>query len=250
MLISVITVSFNAADTITDTIESVLSQSHDNIEYIVVDGASTDETKGIIESYSDDDVTWVSGPDDGIYDAMNKGISMATGAVVGFLNADDVFASNDVLSRVACAMESTSCQACYGDVVFVKNDLKTVTRYYSSKGFSPKKLAYGWMPAHPSLYLRRELFEQYGKFKTNYLIAADYELVVRLFAVHRINYRYISHVLVKMRVGGVSTKSLRNRLILNREIVRGCNENGIKTNLFKVLMKFPFKIMEMILRPL
>ncbi|HIA02772.1 MAG TPA: glycosyltransferase [Myxococcales bacterium] len=247
-VISVITVVYNAADTIADTLGSVASQTYSNIEYIVVDGGSSDGTLAVIEKYRDVITHFVSEPDAGIYDAMNKGIGLATGDVVGFLNADDIFADAGVLGRVALAMQNTSLQACFGDVVFVGDDMETAVRYYRSSGFSPGRLAYGWMPAHPSLYLRRDLFDRYGNFRTDYEIAADYELVARLFGKHRISYVYLPWVFVNMRLGGVSTKGLRNSFILNREIVRACEENSISTNMFKVLLKIPSKLSEFFIR--
>lgn len=249
MKITVITVCRNAIRTIEDAIRSVASQTYKNVEHIIVDGASTDGTQDVVRKHEKLLAKWISEPDRGIYDAMNKGVSMATGDVVGFLNADDVYAHSDVLSEVAGILSSEDVQACYGDVVFVGDDLETVVRYYRSKGFSPKKLAYGWMPAHPALYLRRELFETYGYFKTDYEIAADYELVARLFGATGIRYRYVPEVFVKMRMGGVSTRGIRSNYILNKEIVRACRENGIETNIFKVLMKVPLKMMELIVRP-
>ena len=186
----------------------------------------------------------VSEPDKGIYDAMNKGIDLATGEIIGFLNADDIFADSGVLGRIAQVMEDRQLDGCYADVVYVKPDMASVIRRYRSDRFSPDRLAYGWMPAHPALYLRREVFSRCGKFKTDYLIAADYELVARLFGRHHLKARYVPDVWVKMRAGGVSTRSMRSNWIISREIVRACRENGISTNLFKVCLKYPMKIME------
>jgi hypothetical protein len=152
------------------------------------------------------------------------------------------------LETIAATFEREKVEACYGDIVFVRDDMETVVRYYRSSSFSPKRLAYGWMPAHPGLYLKKNLFDRYGVFRTDYRIAADYELIVRLFGANAIRYRYIPEVLVKMRLGGVSTKGLRSNLVLNQEIVRACRENGISTNLFKVFLKFPMKLMELLVR--
>ncbi len=248
MKLSVITVCRNAAATLGDTICSVAAQKHPDIEHIVIDGDSSDGTPEIV-STADSISKWISEPDCGIYDAMNKGIALATGDVVGFLNADDVFAHDDVCGTVAEAMSEEKLDACYGDIVFVSDDLQRIVRYYKSNSFSPKKLAYGWMPAHPSLFLKRRLFEAYGKFETDYEIAADYEMVARLFWKHSIRYRYLPGVSVRMRMGGVSTRGIRSNVILNREIVRACRANGINTNLVKVCLKYPWKIMELFLRP-
>lgn len=250
MKISVITVCFNSVDTIEDAIRSVAAQKYSDVEYIVIDGASSDGTQRVVERCNAVVSKWVSEPDNGIYDAMNKGIALASGDVVGFLNADDLYAHPNVLSTVAKALAAKNVDACYGDVVFVRGDLRKVVRYYSSSRFAPERLAYGWMPAHPTLFLKRDIFRDYGCFKTDYRIAADYELVVRLFRRHRIGYHYIPDVLVKMRVGGVSTRGVKSNYILSREIVRACRENGVKTNLFKVLLKYPAKLMELVRRPL
>ena len=201
MKISIITVCRDAVDTIEDTILSVSGQTFGNIEHIIVDGGSSDGTLEIINKHESLITKWVSEPDGGIYDAMNKGIKMATGDVIGFLNADDIYAHSDVLVRASEVMGKDGIQACYSDVVYVRNDLHTVVRYYCSRRFSPNRLAYGWMPAHPTLFLNRELFKQYGMFKTDYLIAADFELVARLFGARRVRYSYLPGVSVKMRIG-------------------------------------------------
>lgn len=249
MKISVVTVCRNASSTIENTICTVAAQKHTNLEHIIVDGSSTDGTLNIIHRYKDNFAKWVSEHDHGIYEAMNKGIAMATGDVIGFLNADDIYAHSNVLTNVATVLENSEVQACYGDVVFVRDDLETIVRYYRSREFSPKKLAYGWMPAHPALFLEKELFDKYGCFKTDYRIAADYELITRLFGRHRIQYKYLPEIFVKMRMGGISTRGIRSSYILNKEIVRACTENGISTNLPKVFLKFPLKFMELFLRP-
>jgi len=249
MKISVITVCHDAADTLEDTILSVSGQSFGNVEHIIVDGGSKDGVLNIIQKYDALITRWVSEPDEGIYDAMNKGIKMATGDVIGFLNADDIYAHPDVLTQVSEVMNKGDIQACFSDVVFVRDDMHTVVRYYCSRRFSPDKLAYGWMPAHPTLFLNRSLYEQYGMFKTDYQIAADYELVVRLLGAHGVPYKYLPGVSVKMRMGGVSTKSIRSNIVLSKEIVRACRENGINTSFPRVLLKYPLKILERFIRP-
>lgn len=247
--ISVVTVCRNAEGTIEDTIRSMAGQTYSNAEHVIVDGASTDGTLDIIRKYESVISKWVSEPDQGIYDAMNKGLALAGGDVVGFLNADDVYAQPDILEIVAQHFGRGDIDACFGDVVFVKDDLETIVRYYRSSDFSPKKLAYGWMPAHPALYLKKALYDKYGNFRTDYQIAADYELVVRLFGANRIRYRYVPEVFVKMRIGGVSTRNWKSSLVLNKEIVRGCRENGVRTSLFRVFLKFPLKMLELFVRP-
>lgn len=249
MKISVITVAYNAEKTIGDTILSVLEQDHPEIEYIIIDGASTDGTMSIVERFREKIAVIVSEPDKGIYDAMNKGISLATGDVVGILNADDFYLDGHVLSRVAEAMQDENVGAVFADLVYIRpENLSRPFRRYSSKRFDPSKFAYGWMPAHPTFFLRRRYYEAYGLYKTDYRIAADYELLIRMLYVHRVPYVYIPEVLIKMRLGGASTRSFKSNIVLNREIVRACRENGIETNFFKVYSKYPKKFLELIRR--
>lgn len=245
MKISVITVAFNAAQTIDATMRSVSTQTHPDIEYIVIDGGSTDGTQACIASHASRLAHFVSEPDRGIYDAMNKGIRLASGTLVGILNADDVYADNTVLARVARAVEEGNLDAVYGDVEFFAPENPDVTtRRYSSRCFSPGSLAWGWMPAHPTLFLRRELFERYGHYRSDFRIAGDYELIARFFKDGKLKYRYLSEILVRMSTGGVSTGGWRSTLLLNCEVLRACRENGIPTNLFKLLSKYPLKALE------
>ncbi len=249
MKITIITVAFNAADTIEDTIRSVLGQDYPDLEYIVIDGASTDGTTDVINCYRDRIARVVSEPDNGIYDAMNKGLALATGEVVGILNSDDFYIDGRAVSKVAAAFADASVGAVFADLLYVRpGDLSVSVRRYSSKGFKPEKFAYGWMPAHPTFFLRKCYYDRYGLYKTDYRIAADYELLIRMLYVHKIPYVYIPEVLIKMRLGGASTRSLKSNIILNREILRGCRENGIRTNLFKVYSKYPKKLIELIKR--
>jgi glycosyltransferase involved in cell wall biosynthesis len=249
MKISIITVAFNAADTIEDTIRSVLGQDHPDIEYIVIDGASTDGTQEVINRHRDRIAHVVSEPDNGIYDAMNKGIRLATGEVIGILNSDDFYVDSRVISRVAEAFADENIGAIFADLVYVRPDnLDKPVRRYNSKGFHPEKFAYGWMPAHPTFFLRKQYYDRYGLYKTDYRIAADYELLIRMLYVHKIPYVYIPEVFIKMRLGGASTRSVRSTIILNKEILRACQENGIATNPLKVYSKYPKKLLELIKR--
>lgn len=250
MKISIITVAYNSASTITDTFDSVLSQTYKDIEYIVVDGASKDSTVDLIRAYEprfEGRMKWVSEPDKGLYDAMNKGIDMATGDVVGILNSDDLFSSVEVVEKISQELSTNPSIDCiYGDVHFVNpNDLLKVTRYYSSKKFRPEKFRFGFMPAHPSCYIKKKCFEKYGLYKMGYEIAADYELLIRFLYKNKINTKYVSLDIVKMRVGGVSTESLKSRYILNKEIVKACKENGIYTNILILSFKYFIKIFEL-----
>jgi glycosyltransferase involved in cell wall biosynthesis len=250
MKVSIITVAYNAGATIRDTIESVLAQDYSQIEHIIIDGKSSDNTAEIVKAYGDRIARFVSEPDLGMYDAMNKGIKLATGDVVAVLNADDFYIDSQVISTIVEQFKQHQVDAVFADLVYVKhNDLDKVVRYYSSANFHPDKFAYGWMPAHPTFVVKRWAFDRYGFFKTDYKIAADYELLIRFLAIHRISYHYLPQVLVKMRLGGTSTANLSSNWILNREIVRGCLENGIPTNMTKVLSKYFVKVFQLVARP-
>lgn len=243
MKISIITAAYNSASTIRDTILSVKGQSYPCIEYIVIDGASTDGTQEILNSFGASIDKFVSEPDKGIYDAINKGINLATGDIIGILNSDDFFYNNSVVERISEEFTRYNPDAVYGDIRFVNSKSETI-RYYSSKNFHPGKFRFGFMPAHPSFYARRELFEKYGLYKTDYKIAADYELLIRFLYGNRIKTRYIEMPFVSMRRGGVSNKSMLSNITLNREILRACRENGINTNYLYIYSKYLTKIFE------
>lgn len=249
MKISIITACYNSAETIRRALESVARQSHRPIEHVVVDGGSSDGTLAIVEAFLPPVSRLVRGPDKGIYDALNKGVAHARGEVVGFLHSDDVYAADDVLERVAHEMQAHALDAVYGDVAFVRGeDLGRVVRVYSSRRFRPSLIGWGWMPAHPALFLRRRIFEQWGPFDTDYRIAGDFEFVARVFSKPGLRFRYYPHVLVKMRLGGVSTRGLANTITLNREVLKACRQNGIRTNYLKILSKYPAKMLEFVLR--
>ena len=249
MKISIITVAFNAARTIADTLESVAAQTHAEIEHIVVDGASTDGTLQIIERHRKHISRLISEPDQGIYDAMNKGLVLAKGEIIGFLNADDVYAHNGVLERVSATMAKDGLDALFGDAEFVNPDRPDQpVRRYRSERFHPKRIAWGWMPAHPALFLRRYVYERFGMFRTDYRIAGDFELVARMFHGDTLTYRHLPEVLVRMQTGGVSTGGWRNTILLNKEVLRACRENGIQTSLPKILSKYPAKLLEFLRR--
>jgi len=246
--ISIVTVAFNSAATLEDTMKSVLAQTYTEIEYIIVDGASHDGTLDIIHRYEqlfNGRMKWISENDRGIYDAMNKGIQMATGDVIGILNSDDYFTSNDVIKRMVDAFDVASLDAVYGDIHFIRDGQPDkCIRYYSSKPFRPLWLRFGFMPAHPSFYCRREVFEKAGLYKTDYKIGSDYEMMVRLFMVHKIRAKYLPLDFVTMRVGGASTRNVKSSLQLILDDVRGCRENGIYTNPLMISMKFLYKLFE------
>lgn len=245
MKVSVITVCFNSAATIAKTLDSVAAQTDAEVEHIVVDGASTDGTPGILAAYQHQLARVISEPDQGIYDAMNKGLRSATGQIIAFLNADDVYARDHVISRVTSIMEHEQLDALLGDVAFVSyNDSTRIVRRYASSRFTPKRIAWGWMPAHPALFLRREVFERVGPFRTDYRIAGDFEFVARVFQSGKLRYWHLPEILVNMRMGGASTAGWRSTILLNREVLRACRENGIPTSLLKILSKYPWKLWE------
>lgn len=249
MIISVITVAYNAVDTIEETIQSVRSQLGVELEHIIIDGGSKDGSREIIESYEDDLACWISEPDKGIYDAMNKGISRATGDVIGFLNADDTYKENTVLQRISRELLTTGYDACFGDLIYVASDnISKTLRHYDSSYFTPQSIASGIMPAHPTLYVRRHVFEKYGGFDTSYKIAGDFDFVAKVFGRHKISYSYIPAVLVIMKMGGVSTRSWKSNIQLNNEIVRSCKSNGIQTNLLRIYLKYPRKLLQLFRR--
>lgn len=247
-MISIITATFNSAKTLKDTIQSVLRQTNKDFEYLIIDGGSTDETIDIVKSYESEfsgRLKWVSEKDEGIYDAMNKGIKMASGDVVGILNSDDYFTSDDILQTVDNAFKSHEIDAIYGDIHFIRdgNPQKCV-RYYSSRMFRPFWLRFGFMPAHPSFYCKREVFEKAGLYSLDYKIGADYEMMVRLFKKYRIMSQYINKDFVTMRTGGASNNNVRSRITLINEDVKACKENGVYTNCLFVMLKFMYKIFE------
>ena len=249
MKISLITTTYNSAETLRSTFDSVLSQTYTNIEYLVIDGASKDKTVDIIKEYEPKfygKMKWISEPDKGLYDAMNKGIEMATGDIVGILNSDDFFTTIDILKQVANAF-TQNIDAVYGDIHFVRpTDLNKCVRYYSSRNFRPWALRFGYMPAHPSFYARREVFEKHGVYSLDYKLAADYEMMVRLLHKARIRHKYLPIDMVTMRTGGISTKNVRNRLQLTIEDAKACRQNGMYSNFLMCSCKYFTKWFEFI----
>jgi glycosyltransferase involved in cell wall biosynthesis len=238
MKISVITVCFNSAKTIEDTIQSVLSQDYPNVEYIIVDGGSKDATLDIVKKYSANISHFISEPDKGIYDAMNKGIALATGDVVGILNSDDVYYDSQVLSHIAKAFEVTNADAVYGDLVYVaSNNLEKVTRVWKSKPYTEGAFLKGWMPPHPTFYVKKSCYNRLGNYTLKLKSAADYELMLRFIHKHKISVAYIPKTFVKMRVGGESNVSLKNRIRANKEDRMAWKMNGLKANALTLYLK-------------
>ena len=240
MKISVVTVVFNGEKTIRETIESVLSQDYANVEYIVVDGNSTDSTVRIVKSYGDRVAKFVSEQDQGIYDAMNKGIQFATGDIIGLLNADDLFARSDILSQVVAAFQRSGADAVYGDLQYFDGTTDRVTREWRSGNYRPGLFLWGWMPPHPTFFIRRGWYQKYGGFRLDMGTAADYELMLRMVHKRGAKLAYVQQVLVRMRTGGVSNVSLKNRLVANRNDARAWKINRISPYPITVLLK-PFR---------
>lgn len=251
MKITIITVTYNSQKTVRDTIESVLHQKYDNYEYLMVDGGSKDNTVDIIKEYEPrfgGRMRWISEKDKGMYDGINKGIRMATGDVVGIINSDDFYHRTNIFDIIAKAFEENKdIQAIYGDVRFVNPDnLDKTVRYYSSKRFKPWKFRWGWMPAHPTFFTYKENFQKYGYYQYDYHIAADYELLIRHLYKNHVPAKYVPEDFMKMRTGGRSTNGWKANVLLNKEIVRACKENGIYTNMPMLFMKYFVKVFELL----
>jgi len=243
MKVSIITVCFNSEKTLEETIQSVLIQDYPEVEHIIIDGGSTDGTLAIIRKYAAQITQWISEKDHGMYDAMNKGIALATGDVIGILNSDDVYLNPHAISDLMAAMQTQGVDAVYADLIIVDAiQTNKVLRYYNSSYFKPSKFRWGWMPAHPTVFVKKSVYEKVGLFATDYVIAADYEMLVRMFAVHSISYTYLPQAVVRMRSGGASTANLASNWILNREIVRACKAHGIYSNMPMLLLKVPAKL--------
>lgn len=244
-MVSIITVTFNSAATVGDTLQSVALQNHSNIEHIIIDGASKDHTLEVVKQYSHV-AQVISEPDKGMYDGLNKGIALASGEIIGILNSDDVLHDTTIISKIVDAFEQdSSLESVFADIRFVSpKDRSKTTRYYSSARFDPSKFEWGYMPAHPSFYCRKSVYKQYGTFQIDYQIAADYEWLTRVLYKHQISYQYLPLLTVDMLPGGLSNGTLERRWRLNKEIIRACAENGIKTNMFKLSLKYFRKIFE------
>lgn len=241
MKISIITSVYNNQETIKDAMDSVLSQTYENIEYIIVGGASTDGTVEIVQSYGDKISKFISEKDKGIYDGLNKGISLATGDMIAFLHSDDIYASDSIIEEVVLTFKSDkSLDGVYGDLVYTpKADTDKVLRYWKSKEFDSSLLKNGWMPAHPTLFLKREVYERFGGFDLSFRIAADYDFMLRVLS-GGIKVKYLPEVLYKMRVGGESNKSIKNIILKSKEDLKALKKNnigGVGTLVYKNLSK-------------
>ncbi len=252
MKISIITVCYNSSSFIRSAIETVLSQSHSDIEYIVVDGGSNDGTLDIVNGYVDRIAHFVSESDKGIYDAMNKGIALATGDIIGILNSDDFYPHSDVIADVVAEfVKEEGADLVLGNVDFVYPDnlIKSV-RLYSSFKFSPWKMRFGFLPAHPGAFIKKSAYDKVGQYKLGYTIAADFDMFVRMLVVARLPYVKLNKTLVRMRVGGVSTSGIKSYAISTKEILRSLKENNIYSNSLAVLIRLPIKFSQLLLNKL
>ena len=246
MKISIITASFNSEKTIRDTLESVKCQEYNNVEHLVIDGLSTDETLSIVGQYSNISRV-ISEKDKGIYDAMNKGLRLATGEIIGILNSDDIYTDNKVLKEVVDIFQDDGVDACYADLQYVdEEDTNKMVRYWKSGNYKKNSFFYGWMPPHPTLFLRRRVYDKVGHFNLALKTAADYELMLRIFVRHNFNIRYLPRVIVKMRTGGASNASFRRRLHANQEDRLAWKINNLKPYFFTLYLKPIRKIFQFI----
>lgn len=249
--ISIITATYNSGKTVGDTLKSVLAQTYHDYELLVVDGASKDNTLEVVkkmEPLFEGRMRYISEPDKGIYDAMNKGIRMATGDVIGILNSDDFYTSDDALACIAGTLENEKVDAVYGDIHYVNDDdLTKCVRYYSSKPFRRWMMRLGFMPAHPSFYCRKEVYEKYGAFDAeNYRVAADFENLLRLIFVNKIKTHYINKDFVTMRTGGASSSGLESHKRIMRDHLKALKKNGVYSNIFLLGLRYLYKIGEIL----
>ena len=236
MKVSIITIAYNSAETIEDTIKSIVAQDYSNIEYIIIDGGSTDKTLSIADKYKDSITTIISEPDKGIYDAMNKGVQNATGDIVGILNSDDIYADKKVVSRIVKAIGNKD--SIYADLVYVDRDnTDKVSRYWKSGKYKKGIFKKGWMPPHPTFFLKKSCYDQYGTYDLRLKSAADYELMLRMLHKHNISVAYLPDVITKMRVGGQSNVTLLNRLKANKEDKLAWIINDLKPGPLTLIMK-------------
>ncbi len=236
--ISIITVAYNAEKTIEDTIKSVINQTYSNIEYIVIDGQSKDATLDVCRKFESNITKLVSEPDKGIYDAMNKGIALATGDVIGILNSDDFYANESVISKIVTLFDQKNVDGVYADLVYVDPvNTDKIIRKWVSGPFQKGAFLKGWMPPHPTFFVRKDCYKKYGDYSLELKSAADYEMMLRLIHKHEINLGYLNEVIVKMRAGGVSNASLKNRIKANKEDRQAWKMNGLKPAPFTLIRK-------------
>ncbi len=248
MKVSIITVTYNSASTIRDTIESVITQDYSNVEHIIVDGASKDNTMNIIKSYGDKISRIISEPDKGIYDAMNKGIKAATGNIIGILNSDDFYTTTNVISRIVAEfMSDKTIDGVYSNLYYVKqDDPSIIVRHWISNPFKQRSFFRGWHPPHPTLYLKKEVYEKFGIFNLDLPLAADFELMLRLFEKYNIRTKYIDYTSIKMRLGGATSKNWTNIKNQNFECMKAFKINGFKAPVLYPIYRLVPKLLQYI----
>ncbi len=235
--VTIITATYNSAATVRETLASVASQNYSNIEHIIIDGKSTDDTLSIVNDFPHV-AKIVSEKDDGIYDAMNKGIALSTGDIIGILNSDDVYMHKDVISIIVNGFEKTGCEALYADLLFVnQQDTQKITRVWRAGSYKPNHFLFGWMPPHPTFFVKKEVYNQYGVFDTFFRFSADYELMLRFIHKFHVKLHYIPEIIVRFRKGGASTASFKNRFKANVEDKRAWIRNGMEPSWFTILLK-------------
>ncbi len=243
MKVSVITAVYNNEHTIADSVRSVALQSYPNIEHIIIDGNSSDNSLALIKKNPGRVSTIISEPDEGIYDALNKGIHHASGDIIAFLHADDFFATNTVIEDAVMLFRQAKTESIYGDLLYVsKDDTEKILRNWKAGTFSFSKLKKGWMPPHPTFFVKKSVYEKYGVFDTNFKIAADYDIILRFLGKHKISTAYLPKLMIKMRIGGESNKSVKNIIRKMKEDVRALKKNqlgGIHTVILKNVSKIP-----------
>ncbi len=245
--VSIITVCYNSAKTIEDTIQSVVNQTYDNIEYIVIDGVSTDNTLDIINKYKVQITTIVCEKDNGIYDAINKGIGLATGDIIANLNSDDFYIDSNVIADVVATFEKEKTDTLYADLYYVDAvDTNKIVRYWKSKAYKDGLFLKGWMPPHPTFFVKKEVYQKHGLFDLQFKSAADYEIMLRFIHRFKTSIAYLPRVIVKMRVGGVSNASLSNRIKANKEDRKAWEVNGLKPTAFTLIFKPLSKILQFV----
>jgi glycosyltransferase involved in cell wall biosynthesis len=238
MKISIITITYNSSKTLEQTILSVLNQSYINIEYIIVDGASTDNTPEIVSKYKDRISKFVSEKDKGLYDALNKGISLATGDVIGILHSDDFYTNDSVIEHIAKVFNDTTCDAVYANLYYVdKNNANRIIRKWNSGTYEDGRFTNGWMPPHPTFFAKKECYKKYGAFDLEFTSSADYELMLRFIEKHKIKLGYLNEYIIKMRMGGQSNISARNRIIANLEDRKAWEKNGLHPRFYTLYLK-------------
>lgn len=245
MKVSIITATYNSAKTIVDTILSVNRQDYNNIEHIIIDGGSKDSTLELIKNTPNRITKIVSEPDKGIYDAMNKGIALATGDIIGILNSDDFYASNNVISKVVKTFQTENCDATYANLEYVgeKKTDKTI-RYWKSEPYKKGLFKKGWQPAHPTFFVKRDIYNKYGLFNLKYKISADYEIMLRFIVINNIRVAYIPQILVKMRIGGASNQSIKNIIQANKECYNAWKDNNLSISPLIFALKPIFKLLQ------